>query len=223
MDTSEILFVSAVTVTGCTLAAAFLLLWLWRRRRREEAVQKTAGEPLPAGFLGRWRFFIIAWPLFCLFLAGLFLWQCSQGMEGRDPAHLGFTVIPLIFFFIGMKMRYSTAKKCTYCTVFVPGAKVVSLTPHYGRGHHTHTPVYEYSVGGETYRVSSRDSYSPCPVSSGQEVELYCSPANRRYIYVPAEERCRGKWSLLLCGVGVLFPLAALAAPWLLLLLPEGA
>ncbi len=221
MEKPGLLLLVAAAAVFALAASAFALVWAYGRRRGREAEQGAVREKVPPSALKRWRRFLIAWPLVCLALSGLMLHQWLAGMENRDPVHAVFPLFSLVFFFIGMGTRHSTAKKRALATLPAERARVVTLNAHFGHHGTVKTPVYEYTAkGGTVYTVSSRTSYNPCPVHTGQEVALYYSPKDPRTIYVPKEESAKGRWSLLLCGVGVLFPLIALIAPWLERLLP---
>ncbi len=163
----------------------------------------------------RWRFWVIFWPLCCLTLTGVMLYQWSAGMAYRDPVHAVFPIFSLLFFFIGMGMKKNSAKHREVATRLAPDATVAYLNTRRGNHGIVKTPVYRYTAGEISYTVSSRSSYSPCPVHTGEAVELYYSPQDPRTIYVPKEERTRLRWARLLCGIGVAFPFFALAAPWL--------
>lgn len=143
----------------------------------------------------RWRFWVIFWPLCCLTLTGVMLYQWSAGMAYRDPVHAVFPIFSLLFFFIGMGMKKNSAKHREAATRLAPDATVAYLNTRRGNHGIVKTPVYRYTAG--------------------EAVELYYSPQDPRTIYVPKEERTRLRWARLLCGIGVAFPFFALAAPWL--------
>ncbi len=124
----------------------------------------------------RWRFWVIFWPLCCLTLTGVMLYQWSAGMAYRDPVHAVFPIFSLLFFFIGMGMKKNSAKHREVATRLAPDATVAYLNTRRGNHGTVKPPVYRYTAGEISYTVSSRSSYSPCPVHTGEAVELYYSP-----------------------------------------------
>lgn len=213
MDRGTVLFAAAVTAVCLAASTAALLL----RRKRRRAADETGARKAAFPALRLWRLAVVLWPLCCLGLAALFLRQWSRGMPGRDPAHVVFAVFPLIFFFLGMGLRHGAIKRQTRCTVPAPDARVIALEPRRGSSGIVRVPVYRFTAGEEVVSVPSRSGYRPCPVRAGEAVALFYAPGDRRSIYVPREERAKRRWSLLLCGIGVVFPLLALAAPRLTL------
>lgn len=162
--------------------------------------------------LKRWHFLAVAWPALCMVFLGIIIFQSVRGTEGRVATDAAFTVIPLIFFGIGMAMRYRLLKERRFATALTT-ATVVSA------GRRTHAekrhyfPEYEFQVGQETYHVISPSGYSSCFVGEGRQVDLYYAPDNPRMFYVPLMQKHDNRWSKLLCGAGILWPLAGFFAP----------
>lgn len=80
----------------------------------------------------RWRFWVIFWPLCCLTLTGVMLYQWSAGMAYRDPVHAVFPIFSLLFFFIGMGMKKNSAKHREAATRLAPDATVAYLNTRRG-------------------------------------------------------------------------------------------
>lgn len=161
--------------------------------------------------LKTWRMFAILWPILCMIFVGIILYQALQGTEERI-FDIGFAFIPLVFFAIGMRIRYRLLKERIHATVLTR-ATVVSQGKRTRVGERMFFPEYEFQVGEISYHVTARLGYSVCLVSEGRQVELYYAPENPRIFYVPLMQRHDNRVSLLLCGVGVLWPLFGLFAP----------
>ena len=98
--------------------------------------------------LKRWYFFAIFWPLACFIFAGIIISQPGRGTDERI-ADVGFTMIPLIFFAIGMRMRWRLLKERLHATVL---AKAVVVTVDRelwtGEGNkRSYFPQYEFQAG----------------------------------------------------------------------------
>ena len=160
-----------------------------------------------------WRFLAIFWPLSCLIFTGIILFQSVRGMEERI-FDMAFTLLPLIFFAVGMNMRHRLLKERGHAAVLTT-ATVVSIKTHMHSGNKCYFPEFEFHAGGETYRVKYSAGYSFHIVDEGQQTALYYDPENPELFYVPAVQKHDLRWSSLLCGVGILFPLLGLSAPLL--------
>ena len=209
-----------IPILACTLVAAVLvLLWFGKKtayRRQPQAVGLRQDALEPDLALQRWRFWAIAWPLLCLVFGGVIVYQALQGMEERI-FQLPFPFIALIFYAIGMAMRRRLLRErrhatcATTATVVSTGRRTVV-----GEGNkRAYFPQYRFQVGETSYHVTSPSGYSHCFLSEGRQVTLYYAPEDPRLFYVPAMQTHDRRWSNLLCGVGILFPLAGLFAPLL--------
>ncbi len=174
--------------------------------------------------LKRWRRLAVFWPLLCVVFAVVILYQAVvyhtvPGMEER-AADAAFTLIPLVFFAIGMRIRRRMLKE-RESAVMPTCARVISEGMTVRTGHKRYYyPEYEFRVGEKTYRVRSRSGYGTCPVTVGKEVELYYAPENPEIFYVPYVQRHDRKLSALFCGIGILFPLIGFFAPAIRMLIP---
>lgn len=171
--------------------------------------------------LKKWKIFVVIWPLLCIVFAGIILYQSVvyqsvQGMEER-AFDAGFTVIPLIFFGIGMAMRSRLLKECRYATTSTSAIVVSTGKQHIvsDGNKRAYFPEYEFQVGETIYHVKSKRGYSQCFVSKGTTVELYYAPENPELFYVPIMQKHDRRWSFLLCTVGILWPFIGLFAPQL--------
>lgn len=164
--------------------------------------------------LKRWRFFAVFWPLLCLAFAGIIVCQTSRQPEER-LADVALTIIPLIFFAIGMTIRRRLLQERGNATVLTT-ATVVSQGRRMRTGKNTvFYPEFEFQVDGVTRRVKSRGGSGLHRVTEGLQVELYYDPQNPDLFYVPILRWIDRLRSALLCGIGVAFPLLALCAPLL--------
>lgn len=162
--------------------------------------------------LKRWCFFIIFWFVFCFFLAGVTLYQSIDGMEERFVGDAAFLVIPLIFFTIGMLMYRRLLKERSFATDLTT-ATVISKGRNIHTGRRCFFPEYEFQVGEETYQVKSPSGYSVCFVEEGKSVDLYYDPENPAMFYVPIMQKHDKRWAMLLCVVGIVYPLIGFFAP----------
>lgn len=161
--------------------------------------------------LKTWRFFAILWPFMCVLFIGIIICAPGRNMEERI-CDTFFALIPLIFFAIGMSMRRRLLKERRYATALTK-AFVVSEGLRIQPGKRNFFPEFEFRAGESTYRVQYTAGYSFHIVSTGEEVDLYYNPQNPRIFYVPAVQKHDNRLSLLLCGVGVVWPLLGLFAP----------
>ena len=164
--------------------------------------------------LKRWHFFVIFWPLACFIFAAIIISQPGRGTDERI-ADVGFTMIPLIFFAIGMRMRWRLLKERLHATVLAK-AVVVTVDSKLGIGEgnkRSYFPQYEFQAGEKQYRVKSPVGYGRSYVKTGQQVDLYYAPENPTLFYVPIMQKHDKRWALLLCGLGVAYPLIGLLAP----------
>lgn len=164
--------------------------------------------------LKRWYFFAIFWPLACFLFAGIIISQPGRGTD-EYIADVGFTIIPLVFFAIGMRMRLRLLKERLHATVLTKAVVVaVDRKLRVGEGNsRSYFPQYEFQAGEKQYRVKSRTGYGRCYVETGQQVDLYYAPENPNLFYVPIIQKHDKRWALLLCGMGVAYPLIGLFAP----------
>ncbi len=164
--------------------------------------------------LKRWYFFVIFWPLVCFVFAGIIISQPGRGTDERI-ADVGFTIIPLIFFAIGMRMRWRLLKERLHATVLTK-AVVVTVDRKLGIGEgnkRSYFPQYEFQAGEKQYRVKSPTGYGRSYVKTGQQIDLYYAPENPNLFYVPIMQKHDKRWAFILCGVGVAYPLIGLLAP----------
>lgn len=167
----------------------------------------------------RWRFFVVFWPLLCFVFAGIMV--CYPGLEAEKRiAGAGFAVVPLIFFAVGMGMFHRLLKErrhanvCTKATVI----SVESTLAFAGGNRRTYFPIYEFQIGEKKYQVKYPTGYSSNCVSKGQQVDLYYNPKDPRLFYVPIVQKRDKRWAVLLCGVGVVYPLVSMVSQVLSLL-----
>lgn len=161
----------------------------------------------------RWRFFAVFWPLSCMVFAAFIVYQAVGGMEER-AFDISFEIIPLIFFASGMSIRRRLLKERESATVLTT-ATVVSRGYRRRSGHRSYFPEYAFKAGETEYHVKSPAGYGFCHVSEGRRVELYYSPGNPKVFYVPLMQKHDNRLSILLCGIGVVYPLLGLFAPLL--------
>ena len=164
--------------------------------------------------LKRWYFFAVFWPLACLVFTGIIISQPGREADERI-ADVGFTIMPLIFFAIGMRMRWRLLKERSHATVLAKAVVVtVDSKLKTGEGNkRIYFPQYEFQSGGKQYRVKYSTGYGRCYVKTGQQVDLYYAPENPNLFYVPIMQKHDNRWAFLLCGVGVAYPLIGLLAP----------
>lgn len=184
------------------ISAFFILLWLFKKAIRSIT---------PEYALNIWWFFAVFWPLLCLVFVGIILYQSAQGMKERAIDAV-FTIIPLVFFAIGMTMRRRLLKERRYATVLTR-AVVVSIRIRTHSGKRNYFPEFEFRAGERTYRVSYSGGYSFCAVQEGKQVDLYYAPENPELFYVPVMQKHDNRLSILLCGVGIVYPWLGLFAP----------
>lgn len=168
----------------------------------------------PGRALKRWRFLAIAWPLLCLVFAGIIVCQPGRGGEERfvDAA---FTIFPLIFFAIGMTIQRRLLKEQRYATVLTT-ADVISIEcrTETGSGNkRCYFPEYEFQIGEKIYHAKSKSGFGRSYVKKGDQVDLYYSPKDPNIFYVPIMQKHDRRWAVLLCGVGIVYPLIGLFAP----------
>lgn len=165
----------------------------------------------PSDALKRWKVFVIIWPLLCFIFAGIILCQPGRNMDERI-ADTSFTIIPLVFFAIGMSMRRRLLKERGYANVRTR-ATVISRGRITRTGKRYFYPVYEFQAGGITYKVTSHSGYNVCFVTEGRQVDLYYASENPQLFYVPLMQKHDRRVSAIQCGVGILWPLIGLFAP----------
>lgn len=198
----------------CFILSAIVLWWFFTKKRPIKRVvikESPRDAPEPDDALKRWRFFVVVWPLTCMCFVGIISYQAIMGMEER-AFDAGFALIPLVFFAIGMKMRYRLLKERRYASVLTV-ATVISGGRRSREGKRYFYPVYEFQAGGITYKVTSPSGYSVCFVGEGRQVELYYAPENPQLFYVPLMQKHDNRVSAFLCGIGIVWPLAGVFAP----------
>lgn len=162
----------------------------------------------------RWYFFAVFWPLACFIFAGIIISQPGREMDERI-ADAGFTIIPLIFFAIGMHMQWRLLKERSRATVLTK-AVVAAVDRKVGireGNRRNYFPQYEFQVKEKQYRAKYSTGYGHSYVKTGQQVDLYYDPENPNLFYVPIIQKHDKRWASLLCGVGVIYPLIGLLAP----------
>ena len=165
-----------------------------------------------------WRVLAVGWPAVCLVFAGGILAGPGRTPEER-VADTCFVVVGLIFFAIGMSVRRRLLKERKGASVLTT-ATVVSVGKVIRTGKNAaYFPEFQFQAGGTSYRVKSPSGSGFHRLSEGRQVELYYDPKNPRLFYVPVLQKHEWRVSVLLCGIGILFPLAALFAPQLQALL----
>lgn len=164
--------------------------------------------------LKKWKILAIGWPLLCFIFAGIIILQPGRGGE-EQIVDVVFTVFPLIFFAIGMRIQRRLIKERIYATI--PAAATVAFiknTVHIGEGNkRIYFPEYEFQVGDTTYHVKSPSGFNHCYVKKGEQVELYYAPEDPNVFYVPVMYKHDKRWAVLLCGIGIAYPLIGLFAP----------
>ena len=168
----------------------------------------------PGNAMKRWKMLAVLWPLLCIVFFGIIVSQTGRGTEERI-ADAGFTLFPLIFFAIGMRVRRRLLKERANATILTTAA-VVSVNSRIlvGEGNkRCYFPEYEFQAKGRAYRVKSPSGFSHCYVRQGDRVDLYYAPEDPRLFYVPIMQKHDKRWAALLCGVGIAFPLVGLFAP----------
>ena len=163
--------------------------------------------------MGRWRVCAAAWPALCAVFAGIVLSRPGRELEER-VAHTAFILFALLFYALGMAIRRRLLAERVRATAQTTAA-VVSDGRRVRGGRHVFFPEFAFQAGGRTWRVVSPSGRGRRAVCEGQQVELYYAPEDPRCFYVPAVQRHDRRVSALLCGIGVVWPLLALCAPWL--------
>lgn len=162
--------------------------------------------------LKNWRLFAIIWPLLCLTFAVTIIFQSNRSVDERI-SDIMFTIFPLIFFAIGMKIRRRMLKERMYATM-ITTATVISQGRRMRMGNHrAFFPEFEFQAGETIYKVTSPSGSGVCLVTEGRKVELYYNPQNPRDFYVPIMHKHDRRCAMLFCGIGVVFPLIGLFAP----------
>ncbi len=113
--------------------------------------------------------------------------------------------VGIIFFMIGFFMKRSQKKKERECTAITTGI-VVDMK----RGHRHlsesgavlhYYPVFEYSAGGQIYRIDSRIGFAKPKLSVGQSVTIYYD-AETPEKYYAQEYRFGKNLGSIFLGVG---------------------
>lgn len=101
-----------------------------------------------------WHFFVIFWPLLCFVFMGIIIGQSDRTVDERI-ADVGFTVISLIFFAMGMSIRRRLLKE-QRTAVALTTAVVVSGGRQKRTGRNPeYYPEFEFQANGVNYRVRS--------------------------------------------------------------------
>lgn len=160
---------------------------------------------------GKWRFLAVFWPLLCMVFMGIILFDPDRKIDERI-ADVIFTLIPLVFFAIGMSIRRSLLKERRYATVLTT-ATVVSEGLRIRPGKRSFFPEFEFRAGGNLYHVKAAKGSGVSCVTKGKQEELYYAPENPGVFYVPKLQKHERRVSALLCGIGILWPVIGLFAP----------
>lgn len=213
---------------GCALAIYLVVLMRFVQKEMDERGTKKLSPggllqlldqirlPLQCGKI--WLFLMLFWTVFCLFSGSVTLDQWKRREEARVIIDLWFVFMGLLFFYIGMAIRYLLWKKRRVATASVQ-ATVVSIEP--GRGVDdsiVYRPVYKFFAEGIMHRIVSPAGHNTSPVKEGERVKLYYIPGQPEKILVPQEQKAIRRISILFCVLGTLAPLVGLLAPWLRLL-----
>lgn len=213
---------------GCALAVYLVILMRFVQKEMDErgtrklspgellGLLKEVRLPLQCGKV--WLFLMLFWTVFCLFGGSVAFDQWERRKEARLFFDLWFVFMGLLFFYIGMFIRYLLWKKRRAATALVQ-ATVVSIEPGRGMdGNLVYRPVYKFYADGIMHRIVSPTGHDNSPVKEGEKVRLYYIPGQPDKILVPREQKVIRRISVLFCVLGILSPLAGLLAPWLRLL-----
>lgn len=206
--------IGIIIISISFVSAAFVLVYFLKKRKsiKNRAITTNIQEDKKSNYaLKRWRFFAIFWPLTCFVFAGIIVSQSSRGAEEHITDTI-FSIIPLVFFTIGMTIRHRLLKERRYATILTT-ATVISDGIRSYSGKNTPFPEFEFQVNGTTYKVKSLRRYRFRFVQERKKVALYYAPENPRIFYVPIMQKHDNRCSILFCGIGVIFPLIGLFAP----------
>lgn len=168
------------------VSAAFVLVYFLKKRKpiQNRDITTNIQEDKKSNYaLKRWRFFAVFWPLTCFVFAGIIVSQSSRGAEEHITDAI-FSVIPLVFFTIGMTIRHRLLKERRYATILTT-ATVISDGIRSYSGKNTSFPEFEFQVNGTTYKVKSLRRCSFRFIQERKKVALYYAPENLRIFYVP--------------------------------------
>lgn len=164
-----------------------------------------------------WKVQMIVWLILCVIFIGMI-----TGLPGRSGeervADTGFIIFSQIFFVMGMNIWHRLLKERGSASVLTEAA-VISTGRTSRAGKRLFFPVYRFRVGETAYHVTSQTGHGICYVEEGEQVELYYSPENPRVFYVPVMHRHDRRVAVLLCAIGVVWPLLALFAPQIRMLI----
>lgn len=199
------------------LCAIFILVWYHKKKNPapRERIDRSLRDSLePDDAMKRWRSLAILWPLLCVLFSGCIVVQSLHAVQDRVVWDAAFTLLPLVFFAIGMSIRRRLLRERRYATQSTT-ATVVSdgRAVHSGNDHFY--PEFSFQAGETTYHVTSQAGYGRRVLREGRQVTLYYAPENPRIFYVPALQRRDRRFSALMCTIGFLFPLLGLCAPLL--------
>ena len=172
------------------VSAAFVLVYFLKKRKpiqNRDITTKIQEDKKSNYALKRWRFFAVFWPLTCFVFAGIIVSQSSRGAEEHITDAI-FSVIPLVFFTIGMTIRHRLLKERRYATILTT-ATVISDGIRSYSGKNTSFPEFEFQVNGTTYKVKSLRRCSFRFIQERKKVALYYSPENLRIFYVPIMQK----------------------------------
>lgn len=183
-----------------------------KKPTQKETVNGTMPNGTEAAHaLKRWRFLAVLWPLLCMVFMGIILFSPDRNIDERI-ADVMFTLIPLVFFAVGMSIRRSLLKERRYATVLTT-ATVVSEGLSTRPGKRSFFPEFEFQAGGKVYHVKSEKGSGVSCVTEGKQEALYYAPENPGIFYVPKLQKYQKRVSALLCGIGIIWPVVGLFAP----------
>lgn len=173
----------------------------------------------PRSALKRWRLLAVCWPLLCVAFA-VVISQSDRTPDERI-SDVMFTLFPLVFFFIGMSTRRRLLEERGHATASTTAVVTANGMRRPTGKNKRYFPEFSFQANGTNYHVTaSHGSGSHQLVEEGEQVVLCYNPENPRLFYVPALQKHDRRVSLLLCGIGIVFPLIGLFAPQIRALFP---
>ena len=215
-QTTLIIFIAVITIF-CFAGSAFILAFVFRRKRERER-KMNSGIIRRAGWTDprlkvRPGPMILFWLVFYCVIGAIILWQAGRGIPNRYYADISAVLVPPVFLAIGAAMKYSFDKRRRLATA-PASAEVVSIERKASSdGHVSYAPVYEFFAEGSVFKVTSPSSFSKSPLKAGDHVDLFFTPDLPSYIYVPGYENPPILFIVYLHIIGILFPLIVLAGP----------
>lgn len=187
-----------------------------RPKKDKKAVQNDRRSFFQNKFGKAWLFWAVLWPAVCVVFGGITLYQSTQGTMERRLGNIMGIGVGLVFFIIGMAILYKSNQRRVLATAATTATVAGFEAYHSFQESYTkYRPVYEFYAEGAKRRVTSRYTVRRDLVKKGQEEELYYAPGRPELIYTPKQEKTVVRMALVLCGIGVFFPLIAIAAPWI--------